>query len=175
MDKQQFLGNSLSILPDEMKILTNYCIDNNVQSILEFGPGVSTNEFSKIECVDVIHSYEAKDDYYKNASEVFMGATKIQIYKYDDSRNIEDILAFNPPLKQYDFGFVDGPYGPSYRIYSRINSCIIAKRFCKTFMLHDCERRGEVNTLLILKSIGMNIKVLSERLCLITPSHSLVG
>jgi len=139
------------INPKEYDFLVDYCRRNNIKSVLEFGPGISTYAFMENSCD--ITSLEYQQWYY-------------DLYK--DKFNV--VLFENTPIikleldKVFDMAFIDSPVGVNKSI-SRLNSCEFASKYTKRILLHDSNRIGEIVTQMIFTERGWNVRKIFDSYC----------
>lgn len=126
-----------SILVEDGSKLAEWCDRLGVKTVLEFGPGFSTNYLARngrqVTAVE-------NDPVWLNEHAIALEELGVEYYLFDlSSENLS-----LPPLddRLFDFGFVDGPPGTD-GYYSRLNTAVYAAARCKYVALHDTNRPGE--------------------------------
>jgi hypothetical protein len=130
-----------------------------VKSVLEFGPGESTQIFLDAG-VERVVSCEYIDKWFNVAKERFKGEPRVEILKFTDTipvavDGLED--------EQFDVAFVDAPKGwplqnrhihQGYEDCSRFNTCLYALQHAPVVYLHDAYRPLERGSLCRLSRAG---------------------
>jgi hypothetical protein len=128
------------------------------KSVLEFGPGDSTQIFLDAG-VERVVSCEYIDKWYDVAVERFKDEPRVTILKFTDTF---PVTVEGLGDEMFDVGFVDAPKGwppenrhkhPGYEDCSRLNTCLFALERAKTVYLHDAYRpleRGSLGRLHLL-------------------------
>lgn len=132
---------------DECEWLTKFCVDHNVGSVIEFGPGNSTMALLA-SGIHILDSYEQSEERVAELEEYFKHEESIIINHFPHT--------WDKPLINsdfcYDLALIDGPTGSS--VYPpRINSASICYGHCKYMVFHDSKR--DAVTVDIIKSKGM--------------------
>lgn len=139
-----------SIDETEGRILVRWCKDLGFRTVLEFGPGYSTNFFLEAGCE--VTSCESDDEWVRH------------FLKYPESRRVR-LVTFESrklPLvlpiagERFDFAFIDAPKGDVFSA-SRINTTLYAWHRCGLIAIHDTNRPGERLTVRILEALGCEI------------------
>jgi hypothetical protein len=141
-----------SIDEAEGRKLVEWCKKSDVRTVLEFGPGYSTNFFLEAGCKVTC----AESD-----------AVWIEHFKqYPESKRVELVMfkADEIPLApwtydmglRFDIAFIDAPRGDIFPA-SRINTALFAWRRCRFIAMHDTNRPGERLTVNILKAIRCRV------------------
>jgi predicted O-methyltransferase YrrM len=143
-----------AITRQEYLFLAEFTRCNGVQTVLEFGPGVSTYAFLESHCA--IYSFEHNPVWLARYSEQFEGWARVHVHQYDAK---QEMLAL-PPIENVpiDMAFIDAPAGGPPP--SRRNTCMAASRHTDIFLLHDARRVGEQATLAIFRKKGWQCEVL---------------
>lgn len=114
-------------------------------SVLEFGPGWST--WALIEAgVEHIVTLEHVEVWYKKAAAQFAGFPQVTVLRY---KNLGRVEADIDPGQQFNLAYVDSPVGTPR--LSRRNTMLYAMRHAPVVLLHDADRKGELDT---LRSLG---------------------
>jgi len=174
--------SSWSIHYDEYRLLVDLCRLNRIEKVIEFGPGASSCAFLDASCD--VHSYECDANWLtKHQSAMraldfvfprtecheMMSATPEQPFTssrsktptYDvtflpsDQTPSEADLPFHP-----DLILVDGPPYIQGEKYSRLQACLFSIKLSGRIILHDAYRKGEKNTLELLRNQGYHIQVI---------------
>lgn len=125
-----------SIMQDDDEIIENVIRAHGVKSVLEFGPGSSTELF--VRSGVLIHSCEDDNWWFEKCKIQF---PNVRFFRYTDEPPIE-IAGL---LDSYDLGFVDGPRGTKF--FSRLNSMMFCTKRCKLVLVHDSKREGEMQSI----------------------------
>lgn len=138
----------------------------NAKSILEFGPGDSTQAFLELG-VGRIVTCEHKDKWRKVAQKRFKKEPRVEVHAYSDTVPV----VVTPDLggERFDLALVDSPQGfypmrkahPGMEDCSRLNTCLFALEHAKVVLLHDAFRPLERGTLGRLNALGFNIEFVS--------------
>lgn len=153
--KQNIIFRNASITKQEYEYLVRLVEANNFQNILEFGPGVSTYAFLENKCN--IWSLEDIPYWFEINSKRFDGNDLVKLFLYNKDKDI-DIKDIDNI--KFDMAFVDGPCGS--KSFSRILSCNYASKRTNIFLLHDCNRQAEKDTLEIFSKEGWKIKIIEK-------------
>jgi hypothetical protein len=124
------------------QLLRKWCAHYHVKTVLEFGPGYSTEVFTSV-CGHV-------DSVEDNEQHLGDGASANKcIYHPFTGRcaNIPDLLP------KYDLGFVDGPAGAA-RPLARLSSALFCADRCRLIALHDTGRSDEKFIVEIMERMG---------------------
>jgi hypothetical protein len=129
------------------------------KSVLEFGPGDSTQVFLDAG-VERVVSCEYIDKWYDVAVKRFKKDKRVSILKFTDTF---PVTVEGLGDEMFDVAFVDAPKGwpmtnrfrhPGYEDCSRINTCLFALERAKAVFLHDAYRPLERGTLGRLHRMG---------------------
>lgn len=136
--------SSYSPLKDDFNILEKLINELSIKKVIEFGPGGSTNFFNGlgIEVVSYENNKKYLDINIKNG-------IQCRFYEDKDGLGIHD-------EDSYDLAFVDAPKGTNK--LSRYNTLKYSLEKCKYVILHDSQRKGELESIEKLKET-FNIKV----------------
>lgn len=134
------------------------------KSILEFGPGDSTEVFASLGLQ--VTTVEHIEKWYKVALERFKDRPNVRVLKGEDEMPF--IVHGMGDYEKFDLAFVDAPAGyfPRRKIHkgyedcSRINTCLFALQRAPVVLLHDCNRGLERGTLGRLTSMGYKTEVI---------------
>ncbi|QDS91446.1 Glycosyl transferase family 2 [Roseimaritima multifibrata] len=151
--------DAYSISREEYSAIIRYVKENNICSVLEFGPGASTWAFLEAGCKVV--TCESNPRFLKHYRDVFKEYPEVKVIEYKDEAEIEI-----PQLGSacFDLGLVDGPVGlrpEDPRKFSRLNSSEFTSRRCSKWVLHDSLRPGEQETLRIFREKGWSLRPLA--------------
>lgn len=147
--------------------LMQECRRVKAQSILEFGPGIST--LALIESgAEKIVTCEYQDRFYVQAIERLKGYPVAKVIRYLN----QPIVQVDGLSRRFDFAFVDSPLGvpsrgavehPGQEGCNRFNTMICALRHAPVVLVHDAKRDGESETLRRLAAIGHGIEMIDTR------------
>ena len=140
------------------------------KSILEFGPGDSTEYFANLGMQ--ITTCEHDQHWYDVAQERFKDTPNVRVLKFENELPVPPIEGLGD-LEKFDVGFVDAPQGystikatgfrrkkfPGQEDCSRLNTCLAALGRCKVVFLHDIGRGLERATLGRLNAMGFDIEI----------------
>ncbi len=149
--------NSFSVSQTECERLADFVRQNDIKSVLEFGPGASTWYFADSGC-DVV-SLEYDEKWYQHHQRAFRDVPNVRILKFTNSSPIRV-----PELgdRTFDFAFVDSPVGTLYKEHSRLNACEFVAEKTSQWMLHDSQRAAERQTLDEFKARGWRIDSVAD-------------
>lgn len=155
--------------PDDKEILTSEVARLGAESLLEFGPGTST-EFFLTTPLKRIVTCEYLDEWLTVAREQFKDEARVTVLPFTDTFPVE-VEGLDPDEK-FDIGFIDAPKGfnpvrkihPGFADTSRLNTCMFALERCKVVLLHDGKRPLERGTLGRLWLMGYQYEFLPSRL-----------
>lgn len=139
------------------------------KTVLEFGPGSSTQTFIDAGATRVV-SCEYIDKWLEVAKERFRDEPRIEILKFHDTVPVA-VEDFDPEW-HFDVGFVDAPKGfiplrrqhPQFPDCSRLNTCMFALEYCDIVFLHDAMRGCERATLAQLERWGFKCELILTRI-----------
>lgn len=137
----------------------------NAQSVLEFGPGESTQVFLDLGVGRVV-TCEHKDRWLKVAQERFANEPRVKVLSYTDTLPVE-VPELNG--EKFDLALVDSPQGfkpmrvahPGMEDCSRLNTCLFALEHAKVVLLHDATRPLERGTLGRLNAMGYDVRLVA--------------
>ena len=153
--KENVIFRSASITKIEYSYLVELVKINNFKNILEFGPGASTYAFLENQCN--IWSLEHHPEWFKKKNEDFIEEPLVNLFLYDKNKDIE-IEGISD--KKFDMAFIDGP--PGSKSPSRMLSCQYASERTDIFLLHDCHRDAEKDTIDIFKKNGWKTFIIEK-------------
>jgi hypothetical protein len=134
------------------------------KSILEFGPGDSTQIFADLGLQ--VTTVEHSEKWYEVAKERFKDYPNVRVLKGEDEMPF--IIHGMGAYEKFDLAFVDAPegYPPRRKIHkgyedcSRINTCLAALERAPVVLLHDVVRGLERGTLNRLNRLGYKIEII---------------
>jgi hypothetical protein len=160
----------------DAKLLTEAV--QGVNSVLEFGPGGTTDVFIKAGVPRII-TCEYIDKWYEAARERFSENMNVGVLLFTDT--VPVVVEGLDPDEIFDVGFVDAPKGyaaarkahPGYEDCSRFNTTLFALERCKVVYLHDATRPLERGTLAKIRLMGYEYEFLDSPfgLARITKKH----
>lgn len=139
----------------ERRFLQDFVRANRVRSVLEFGPGESSEAF--LECGCNVCSLE-HDPKWCDALRRMLGARaglEILLYRVEPELAIPELAG-----RQFDLALVDGPPSGLFRRFARLNTMEFAASRAGIVMLHDALRPKEQNTLMVLEEKGWQWRLL---------------
>jgi predicted O-methyltransferase YrrM len=139
-----------SIDETEGKILALWCKNLGVRTVLEFGPGYSTNFFLDAGCV--VTACESDAEWF----EKFVRQPKTHAVRLRTFTANELPLVMAIGNERFDLAFIDAPKGNVFPA-SRINTALYAWHRCAHIAIHDTNRPGERLTVQILQALGCQI------------------
>jgi hypothetical protein len=149
----------------DAKLLTEAV--QGVNSVLEFGPGGTTDVFIKAGVPRII-TCEYIEKWYEAARERFSENMNVGVLRFTDA--VPVVVEGLDPDERFDVGFVDAPKGyaparfahPGYEDCSRYNTTMFALERCKVVYLHDAKRPLERGTLGRLHLLGYDHEFLDS-------------
>lgn len=134
-----------AISQKEYEIIKDIIKKHNIKTVLEFGPGTSTQIFIEENC-DIL-SIENNVDYINLYRKKFMLHKNLEII-FNDQNNII-VIKNQLKNKKFDLCFVDGPRADrdQYKMFNRIDSYILAKDYGKYILCHDSKRKKDRNSI----------------------------
>jgi hypothetical protein len=149
----------------DVRLLTEAVVGAN--SVLEFGPGGTTDIFIKAGVPRII-TCEYIDKWYEVARERFSENMNVGVLRFTDT--VPVVVEGLDPDETFDVGFVDAPKGyaaarlthPGYEDCSRFNTTLFALERCKVVYLHDATRPLERGTLSRLHLMGYDHEFLKS-------------
>lgn len=156
-------------------------------SVLEFGPGDSTDFMSRLtihkqetdgsltESSDLkVTTCEHMDKWYKVNKKRFKDRPQVRVLKYANEMPVT--VEGLDDDERFDLGFVDSPQGynpfrkafPGYEDCSRLNTTLFALQRCRAVLLHDAARPLERGTLGRLSAMGYEYHFLNPITAIIT-------
>lgn len=148
------------------------------KSILEFGPGDSTQALIDMGIFDRIVTCEHIEKWYEAAKERFKPHPHVKVLKFLDE--VPCVIEGLEPTDRFDIAFVDTPQGynpvrkrhPGFEDCSRINTVMAALALARVVLLHDSTRPLERATLGRVWATGLyDIKQLPTKLGMARISH----
>jgi hypothetical protein len=134
------------------------------KSILEFGPGASTEFFVGLGLQ--VTTIEHMQRWYEVAKEQFKDRPNVRVLKGEDEMpfRIEGMGSY----EKFDLAFVDAPQGyeplrkahPGYEDCSRFNTTLFALQHAPVVLLHDVVRPLERGTLNRLNRMGYKVQII---------------
>lgn len=130
----------------ECAYLKCFCIDNNVEHALEFGPGNSTQALldAGVKVVslesDPRRAAQSKTDY-----------PSVEILQYAGT-SFPIVAPWAPLERMFDVSVIDGPPGSTVNP-ARLNSALFCYPRTKTMIFHDSNR--DVETIRVMLDLGM--------------------
>ena len=141
--------NDAGLDKEECEWLTRFCGFHEFKTVLEFGPGNSTQAMLD-GGVPWIVSYEHEAEYACVAMKIFEAySDRVQIVKYDAMKMP---IVPKPECLKFDFAFIDGPPG-RLTIPPRLNAALFCFSRAPIIAIHDCFRDSQLVS--ILEDIGM--------------------
>lgn len=136
----------------------------DAKSILEFGPGDSTQVFAELGLQ--VTTVEHSEKWYEVAKERFKEYPNVRVLKGEDEMPV--IVHGMGSHERFDLAFVDAPQGffPMRKIHegyedcSRINTTLFALQRAPVVLLHDTIRPLERGTLTRLRLMGYNVELI---------------
>jgi hypothetical protein len=149
----------------DVKLLTEAVKDAG--SVLEFGPGGTTDIFIKAGVPRII-TCEYIEKWYEVARERFSENMNVGVLLFTDT--VPVVVEGLDPDETFDVGFVDAPKGyaaartvhKGYEDCSRFNTVLFALERCKVVYLHDATRPLERGTLSRLRLMGYEYEFLKS-------------
>jgi hypothetical protein len=150
--------------PEDVAYLKSAVESVGAKTILEFGPGASTEVFAGLGLL--ITTVEHQDKWYEVAKERFKDYPNVRVLKGEDE------MPFRVPDldddEKFDLAFVDAPQGyfPKRKVHkgyedcSRFNTALFALERAPVVLLHDATRSLERGTLCRLKRMGYQIEMI---------------
>lgn len=140
------------------------------QSVLEFGPGISTLAFVEAGLTDIV-TCEHAPEWLGKAQEALKAFPQCRVLGYENVAPAALVGALNGH-PEFDLALVDSPSGveghkdkegrvrlPGQEDCSRLNTCLAALRHSKIIYLHDWFRANERATLERLSSMGHRVTI----------------
>jgi predicted O-methyltransferase YrrM len=156
--------SSMVLHREDVEHLKSAVADLGAKTILEFGPGLSTEVFDGLGLQ--VTTVEHHDKWYEVAKERFKDKPNVRVLKGEDE------MPFRVPelddAEKFDMAFVDAPQGyfpmrkvhEGYEDCSRFNTTIFALQHAPVVFLHDAIRPLERGTLCRLKRLGYQIETI---------------
>lgn len=116
--------------------------EQQIQTVLEFGPGASTECMSPL--VRLVHTIEESPGIYARIKPDMDALKNVRMFNFKPMYEAAPIDL----LPSYDMAFVDGPVG-TMRL-SRLESILFAETRTEIILLHDTERKGERDSLSVM-------------------------
>lgn len=154
------------VLHDLDKKVLGFEIANlGVKTLLEFGPGASTEFFSSLGLQ--ITTIEHNEKWYEVAKERFKDHSNVRVLKGEDEMPfvVHDMGSY----EKFDMAFVDAPQGyypmrkvhKGYEDCSRFNTALLALQHAPVVFLHDVCRALERGTLCRLNRMGYHVELIA--------------
>jgi hypothetical protein len=136
----------------------------NAKSILEFGPGDSTEIFADLGLL--VTTVEHSEKWHKVAKERFKDRPGVRVLKGEDEMPF--VIHGMGSYEKFDLAFVDAPegYNPRRKIHkgyedcSRFNTVMAALERAPVVLLHDVARPLERGTLNRVSRLGYKIEII---------------
>jgi hypothetical protein len=149
----------------DAKLLTEAVL--GATSVLEFGPGGTTDIFIKAGVPRIV-TCEYIDKWYEVAKERFKDVPSVEVLSFTDT--VPVVVHELGDDEMFDVGFVDAPKGyaaartihKGYEDCSRFNTALFALERCKVVCLHDATRPLERGTLSRLRLMGYEYEFLES-------------
>lgn len=134
------------------------------KSVLEFGPGDSTEVFAKMGLL--VTTVEHLDKWYRVAKERFKVYPNVRVLKGEDEMPF--VVHGMGSYEKFDLAFVDAPQGyrparkahKGYEDCSRLNTTLFALGRAPVVLLHDALRPLERGSLNRLHKLGYKVEVI---------------
>jgi hypothetical protein len=157
-------ADAVVLHPQDLQYLKFEVASLGVNSILEFGPGASTEVFVGMGLQ--ITTVEHMQKWYEVAVERFNGFPNVRVLKGEDEMpfRVEGMGSY----EKFDLAFVDAPQGffPARKVHkgyedcSRFNTTLFALQHAPVVLLHDVVRALERGTLNRLNRMGYKIEII---------------
>lgn len=133
----------------------------DAKSVLEFGPGYTTQIFLELGIKRIV-TCEHMEKWLEVAKERFAGDDRVRVISYTNTVPVEADLGG----EKFDIALVDSPQGfasarvshPGMEDCSRLNTCLFALEHAKVVLLHDADRPLERGTLGRLNASGYHFE-----------------
>jgi predicted O-methyltransferase YrrM len=150
------MRNPWGIDEDEAGFLQDFVRLNQVRTVLEFGPGRSTQSFLDVGCL--VWSLEHDPAWLEKARQQLahqQALKQLLLYAVEPELRI-------PQLEQssFDIAFIDGPPASFFRHFARLNAIEFAAARTNVILLHDANREMECNSMLVMEEKGWHWRVL---------------
>jgi hypothetical protein len=154
------------VLHDLDKRVLGFEIANlGAKTLLEFGPGLSTEFFSSLGLQ--ITTIEHNQKWYEVAKERFKDYPNVRVLKGEDEMPF--VVHGMGSYEKFDVAFVDAPQGyfPMRKIHkgyeecSRFNTTLLALQHAPVVFLHDVSRPLERGTLNRLNRLGYHVELIA--------------
>ncbi len=122
----------------ELNALAEFARRNNVRTVLEFGPGRSTEYFLNAGCE--VWSFEYQERWLRHCRRTFAGRPRLTLGRFE---NVPDVRLPELVGRRFDMAFVDSPtaaHRPVAVPQSRLNTTLAAARYSDVILLHDVDR-----------------------------------
>lgn len=139
--------------------LVRFARENNVKTVLEFGPGASTWAF--LETDSNVWSIEYEPKFAEIAKDTFKEFDEVRVFHIRMNHSIETPEEIKG--RKFDLCLVDSPFGGYYKYFARLNSCIYAMEVTDTILVHDSKRKKDQMTLRFLEDSGWRLRFLNRR------------
>lgn len=153
------LPNSWSIDDDEADLLRAFIQLNQTKTVLEFGPGKSTQIFLDAGCE--VWSLEHDPIWFERICEQLgqpSGLKQLILYGFQPELQIDQLEA-----NRFDLAFIDGPPTSFFRRFARLNAIEFAAARTGIILLHDAKREMEQNSMAVMEEKGWHWRQLPSR------------
>ena len=136
----------------ELEVVSQIVRANGVRTVLEFGPGRSTEYFLRAGCEVWSCEYQAR--WLAHWRSAFGSQPRLRLGAFE---NKAEVRIVDLPSRRFDLAFIDAPTRrdrPEGVPYSRLNTALAAARHCDLLLLHDADRDGERATVEYLCASG---------------------
>ena len=138
----------------EHRFLQAFVRASAVRTVLEFGPGRSTEAFLETGCR--VWSLEHDPKWLAAAEATLGGRAGLTLRLF---RNGAELAVPELDGLRFDLAFVDGPPSALYADFARLNAMRFAAARADVLMLHDARRPHERNTLEVMKDGGWDVRL----------------
>jgi predicted O-methyltransferase YrrM len=151
--------NAWSIDDQEAAFLRAFVQANSVRTVLEFGPGKSTQIFLDAGCE--VWSLEHNPVWYERIRQQLgqpPGLKQLLLYAFKPELEIPGLEA-----RRFDLAFVDGPPALLYQWRARLNAIEFAAARTDVILLHDANREKERDSMRVMEEKGWRWRTLPTR------------
>jgi predicted O-methyltransferase YrrM len=151
--------NAWSIDDDEASFLRAFVQSNRTRTVLEFGPGKSTQTFLDAGCE--VWSLEHDPAWHERLRQQLgepAGLRQLLQYTFWPELRVLDLQA-----ERFDLAFVDGPPTSFFRRFARLNAIEFAAARTDVILLHDSRREMEQNSMMVMEEKGWVWRQLPSR------------
>jgi hypothetical protein len=151
-------ANPYSLSDDELRALRKFIDRHKVQSVLEFGPGRSTECLLDAGCQVVSLEYDSH--WLAHYRSLFANQPRLKLGAFE---NREPVTLPDWLPQRFDLALVDSPRGDHAKGgCSRLNTCLAAAAHADLILLHDVNRQGERATIEQLRTLGWTCEPVPE-------------